>query len=337
MEDRVWLAAIIDGEGCMYIHKRKAGEKAYSSFTKKDGSISEYSRTQDTYGAGLEVANCHESIVKRCQEITGLGSICFVDKESKMKNRNQRLYRWNMRNNECRDIIREIYPHFVGKKHEARLVLGCPSSGPDAEKAHYSLMALHNGLQATIDFPEPKSMFEEGYYLRQDVIWSKPNCMPESVTDRCTKSHEYIFLLAKSQKYYFENEAIQEPHQSSPKQIERQKRLTTPSKYSNFIGGGSHSGGVGFSKGGRNKRSVWTVSTKPFKEVHFATFPEDLILPCVLAGCPKNGLIIDPFAGAGTTGVVAKKNNRNFIGIELNPKYIEIAQRRINNTQGSLI
>jgi DNA modification methylase len=183
----------------------------------------------------------------------------------------------------------------------------------------------------------------DGWYLRQDIIWHKPNPMPESVTDRCTKAHEYIFLLAKSQKYYFDNEAIREPlaqptrynHQLlnynnprkkeygkspnaiNPKTLEahRLKQLENP---------------------GRNKRSVWTVTTKPFKDAHFATFPEDLILPCVLAGCPQGGVILDPFSGAGTTGVVAKKNNRNFIGIELNPEYIKIAQRRIDNTQESL-
>lgn len=168
----------------------------------------------------------------------------------------------------------------------------------------------------------------DGWYLRQDIIWAKPNPMPESVTDRCTKAHEYIFLLAKSPKYYFDNEAIKEPETSIHK--------------GDCVGGKKYTaanmqGGTGyFTKGFRNKRSVWTVTTKPFKGAHFATFPEDLIRPCVLAGCPIGGTILDPFAGAGTTGVVAKKNNRNFIGIELNPKYIEMAQKRIDNTMGNL-
>jgi DNA modification methylase len=173
----------------------------------------------------------------------------------------------------------------------------------------------------------------DGWYLRQDIIWHKPNPMPESVTDRCTKSHEYIFLLTKSQKYFFDNEAIKEltlTQDNSDRDRDITKLNNTP--------GRTKMGGLktnNYKK--RNKRSVWTVTTKPFKGAHFATFPEDLILPCVLAGCPQGGVILDPFSGAGTTGVVAKKNNREFIGIELNPKYIEMAQQRIDNTMGVLI
>jgi DNA modification methylase len=176
----------------------------------------------------------------------------------------------------------------------------------------------------------------DGWYLRQDIIWHKPNPMPESVTDRCTKSHEYIFLLAKSQKYYFDNEAIRE--EPKPHILKRKdgmmsaykcnaKRISNPETTSKFYP----------ELKGANKRSVWTVTTKPFKEAHFATFPEDLILPCVLAGCPKGGVILDPFFGAGTTGVVAKKNNRDYIGLELNPEYVKLAEKRINNTQVNLL
>jgi len=178
----------------------------------------------------------------------------------------------------------------------------------------------------------------DGWYLRQDIIWHKPNPMPESVTDRCTKTHEYIFLLAKSQKYYFDNEAIAEP--VSPDSFRTKRPMTSGAKaqLSSYTRGQPQGRTCGVGKNGkRNKRSVWTITTKPFKGAHFATFPEDLILPCVLAGCPKDGLILDPFAGAGTTGVVAKKNNRNFIGIELNPKYVEMAQRRINQTMENLL
>lgn len=177
---------------------------------------------------------------------------------------------------------------------------------------------------------------KDGWYLRQDIIWHKPNPMPESVTDRCTKAHEYVFLLAKNQKYYYDNEAIKEPTERNWANVG-----------GNLVGKGIHKQGGSYKdigdrttneiKTGRNKRSVWTITTKPFKGAHFATFPEDLILPCVLAGCPKDGTILDPFFGAGTTGVVAKKNNRNYIGIELNPKYIEMAQRRIDNTMGTML
>lgn len=169
---------------------------------------------------------------------------------------------------------------------------------------------------------------KDGWYLRQDIIWHKPNPMPESVTDRCTKAHEYIFLLAKSQKYYFDYKAIQEKSIWFGKD---KRAITGPSK-----GGKSMSGEYAINKGGsfqkngmRNKRSVWDINTGCFKGLHFATFPEDLIVPMVLAGCPQKGLILDPFMGAGTTALVAQKLGRNYLGIELNPAYIKIAERRL--------
>jgi DNA modification methylase len=169
----------------------------------------------------------------------------------------------------------------------------------------------------------------DGWYLRQDIIWHKPNPMPESVRDRCTKAHEYIFLLSKSKKYYFDADSIRQPH----------KRLWDAKNGCNLSAEGLHKlkGEMNTRKGsyplpnpkGANKRSVWTVTTKPFKEAHFATFPPDLIEPCVLAGAPKGGVVLDPFFGAGTTGVVAAKHDRECIGIELNPEYAEIAGRRL--------
>jgi len=178
----------------------------------------------------------------------------------------------------------------------------------------------------------------DGWYLRQDIIWHKPNPMPESVTDRCTKSHEYIFLLAKSQKYYFDNETIKETAKEgndlgilrSKKQAECNHPSITKRQE---MGIDSTQAG----NGKRNKRSVWTVTTKPFKEAHFATFPEDLIYPMALAGCPVGGTILDPFFGAGTTGVVAKKLNRKYLGIELNAEYIKIAEARLKAVQTPLL
>jgi DNA modification methylase len=162
-----------------------------------------------------------------------------------------------------------------------------------------------------------------GWYLRQDIIWHKPNPMPESVTDRCTKAHEYIFLLSKSSKYYFDHEAIKEPCATSSRS--REKNNGESAVDTKRRGYGSHCG----TKDKRNKRSVWTVTTKPFKEAHFATFPPDLILPCVLAGCPERGVVMDMFSGAGTTALVAARNRRNFIAAELSEDYCEIAARRI--------
>jgi DNA modification methylase len=170
----------------------------------------------------------------------------------------------------------------------------------------------------------------DGWYLRQDIIWSKPNPMPESMTDRCTKSHEYIFLLTKNKEYYFDHQAIKEKAETKPHSSGRKDT----NQYGADLGNRKRMLGIGSDRewakdGSRNKRSVWTINTKPFRDAHFATFPEALIEPMVKAGCPKGGIIIDPFFGAGTTGVVALKNHRQFIGFELNPAYCEIARKRI--------
>src|SRR5690606_33860022 len=202
-----------------------------------------------------------------------------------------------------------------------------------------------------------------GWYLRQDIIWHKPNPMPESVTDRCTKAHEYIFLLSKSQKYYYNADSIKTvvadatvqrmlQNISSQNGSERvpgktngamkavlkgyshrgagDKKLTGHS--GNFDADGNLIGG-----GMANKKSVWTVTTKPFKEAHFATFPEDLIVDCIKAGCPENGIVLDPFMGAGTTALVARKLNRNYIGFELNKEYIKIANKRLKSELGMFL
>jgi len=166
----------------------------------------------------------------------------------------------------------------------------------------------------------------DGWWLRQDIIWHKPNPMPESVTDRCTKAHEYIFLLTKSARYYYDAEAVKE---KSDYQNLVGKSQKVDYRDDNVIPNGKQSKSVVIRQDDRNKRSVWTVTTKPFSEAHFATFPEDLIKPCILAGCPEGGTVYDPFMGAGTTALVARKLHRNFIGSELNPDYVKIADRRL--------
>ncbi|WP_312128698.1 DNA-methyltransferase [Lysinibacillus capsici] len=171
----------------------------------------------------------------------------------------------------------------------------------------------------------------DGWYLRQDIIWHKSNPMPESVTDRPTRAHEYIFLMSKQPKYYYDHEAIKIPSKDPVDDREargNKKRIPT-----NLINGIRNSGV--YPKA--NKRSVWQVPTKPFKEAHFAVYPEDLIEPCILAGCPLDGVVLDPFFGSGTTGLVALKHGRNFIGIELNPEYIKIAEKRLSKVQLELI
>lgn len=170
----------------------------------------------------------------------------------------------------------------------------------------------------------------DGWYLRSDIIWSKPNPMPESVTDRPTKAHEYIFLLSKSERYYYDYEAIKEQAVSdhpSGNGFVRDARLSLDGRGSTNQWQPTEL---------RNKRDVWTVNTQPFPEAHFATFPPKLVEPCILAGCPSDGTVLDPFFGAGTTGLVALENGREFIGIELNPSYIEIAQKRISVIQPSM-
>jgi DNA modification methylase len=172
----------------------------------------------------------------------------------------------------------------------------------------------------------------DGWYLRQDIIWAKPNPMPESVTDRCTKAHEYLFLLSKSERYFYDADAIREP------QVE-------PGKINH--GGGYRYDGTGagrrgslmpteslYNPLGRNKRSVWTVPTAPYPEAHFATYPPDLIKPCVLAGSHSGDTILDPFAGSGTTGAVAIELGRKALLIELNPAYIPLIERRCSITPG---
>ena len=169
---------------------------------------------------------------------------------------------------------------------------------------------------------------EDGWYLRQDIIWAKTNPMPESVTDRCTKSHEYVFVLSKSPRYYFNAEAIKEPATCAADKRRRQGRLVYRDGKRRGAKGTGQTNFVSI-KDKRNKRSVWSVTTSRFKGAHFATFPEKLVEPMVLAACRPQGLVLDPFMGAGTTALVARKLERNYLGIELNRKFIRIAQRRL--------
>ena len=221
------------------------------------------------------------------------------------------------------------------------------------------------------------SLRNAGWYLRQDIIWHKPNPMPESVKDRCTKSHEYIFLLSKSQKYYFDYEAIQEeanpnctsknirfggnkygdnddPHSQiysgnvyKPKvkvraeNNEYSKHVHTKNcQYDGQVPNTMHLKREDGIKDEvyfvRNKRDVWNINVKPNKEAHFATYPPKLVSTCILAGCPEGGVVLDPFMGSGTTGIVANKLGRHYVGIELNPEYVEIAERRISLEKSQL-
>ena len=171
----------------------------------------------------------------------------------------------------------------------------------------------------------------DGWYLRQDIIWHKPNPMPESVKDRCTKSHEYIFLLSKSKNYYYDNEAIKEPVKQ-----DWGTRNRTNGKYHNPGTGLQPHTGLTKSYTKRNKRSVWSVNKKPYKGAHFATYPPELITPCILAGSERGDIILDPFLGSGTTAMVAKDLGRSYIGCELNEDYASLQTARISTIPNKL-
>jgi len=175
----------------------------------------------------------------------------------------------------------------------------------------------------------------DGWYLRSDIIWHKPNPMPESVTDRPTKAHEYLFLLAKQERYYYDAESVQEA--LAPASAERYDYAFGGAKSEALVeatkdGIGRRTSVIGEREPptGRNRRTVWTVATQPFSGAHFATFPPDLIDPCIKAGCPDGGTVLDPFGGAGTTGLVADRLQRNALLIELNPEYAAMAEARIH-------
>ena len=178
------------------------------------------------------------------------------------------------------------------------------------------------------------SLRSDGWYLRQDIIWSKPNPMPESVKDRCTKAHEYIFLMSKSKKYYYDSAAVKTKSdrggEKSYHDPDNEKYQAVPDERWKDQFDGREWG----TEGSANKKSVWSVPTYSYKGAHFATFPPKLIIPCILAGCPEDGVVFDPFMGAGTTALVARKLNRNYLGIELNPEYVEIAEKRLRTELG---
>ena len=176
---------------------------------------------------------------------------------------------------------------------------------------------------------------QDGWYLRQDIIWHKPNPMPESVKDRCTKSHEYIFLLTKSSKYYYDIDAIREPlAESSIGRLEQDIDNQIGTERAN---GGAKTNGnlkaVGDVDLGRNKRSVWTITTKPFSEAHFAVFPPELPTLCIKAGSKEGDIILDPFMGSGTTAWVAQRLSRKWIGVELNHEYVKIINKRVSQQE----
>jgi DNA modification methylase len=181
---------------------------------------------------------------------------------------------------------------------------------------------------------------DDGWFLRQDIIWHKPNPLPESVKDRCTKAHEYLFLLAKSNSYYFDHEAMQEPVNNPRASGNKRQKYTEEYLRSDSEEHRTKAGLMELSKVAhetRNRRSVWTIAAQPLKGAHFAAFPEALVTPCILAGCPEGETVLDPFCGSGRAGIAALKSGRRFIGIDLNPEYIEMARVELDKVDEELI
>jgi DNA modification methylase len=340
--DRVWLAAMLDAEGCLFIHKRKAGQSNGQG----------YRRQNDTFSPGVEIANTSLAVIERIHRLVGKGSICSQGPAETGGRRKQTIYRWNLRTTECREFVTELYPHLVAKRHQARILIGCPSSGPEAEASHASLIALHRGLPATIDFPEPRSLFCPGWYVRSDVIWSKCNPMPESCSDRPTKSHEHILLLTKSQRYFYDNFAAREavtgtanprgngvnpkcagwqhgpgthdtlkhaqPKDADQKfgaptrdrrpsgwnQGEDRQHEETAGRYPRPKQNASFSAAVCDLVSDRNWRDVWTFTTEAFPEAHYATFPRELARRCIVAGTSEGGCC--PKCGAPRERIIEK-------------------------------
>jgi DNA modification methylase len=226
------------------------------------------------------------------------------------------------------------------------VIIGDSYSG--SGKGHGSMNALvaSRPTKATRSNLPPKSLIgipwrfalamqERGWILRQDIIWNKPDVMPESVKDRFTKSHEYIFLFAKTGRYYFNQNAVKEPALCAKTDARMgYGRLHYCGKREGAPGTGQEN--FAYVSEYRNKRSVWNVSNKGFDGEHFAVFPEKLIIPCIKAGCPENGIVLDPFIGSGTTALTAIKLDRRFIGIEINPEYHKLASSRAADEMNNL-
>lgn len=323
--DRVWLAAMVDAEGSICGTEYETGDRTKTNIY-------------------ICVTNTSTRIIDKCERLFPQEVKHVYEKTNSASGR--RCFRWDVERIETKSMfLREIYPHLVAKRKQAILAytfiemqrgLSSKKKGyvPEQHDQRSWIMSALSRLNAgeDIDIPEwcvePPSLNEPGFYLRQDIIWAKPNPMPESVTDRCTKSHEYMFLMSKSARYWYDANAVKEAGTGR----------NWMASGGNLVGKGVHKCGDGYRDNkdgrsgfatGRNRRSVWHISTRPYKGAHFATFPPALIEPCIKAGCPEGGTVLDPFGGSGTTGRVASDLGRKAILCELNTSYVELIKQRL--------
>ena len=293
-------------ENCNTGHKNHdemsgVGDAIYKASCPKCGAIRQDSQI------GLEQSP--EEYVKEMVKVFSLVRDCLTDDGTLWLNIGDSYYNYRSDGN---------YPKQTVSKTRQDLPQSTPVRGNKLEGLKQKDLI---GIPWMLAF----ALRADGWYLRQDIIWHKPNPMPESVKDRCTKAHEYIFLLSKSKKYYYDNEAIKEPAKDWG------TRDRTNGKYHNEGTGLSPHTGLTKSYPTKNKRSVWSVTNKPYREAHFATYPPDLIEPCILAGSEKGDIVLDPFMGSGTTAMVAKSLGRDYIGCELHEDYGNLIQKRIND------
>jgi len=293
-------------ENCNTGHKNHdemagVGDAIYKTVCPKCGAIRQDSQI------GLE--QTPEDYVKEMVKVFSLVRDCLTDDGTLWLNIGDSYYNYRSDGN---------YPKQTVSKTRQDLPQSTPVRGNKLEGLKQKDLI---GIPWMLAF----ALRADGWYLRQDIIWHKPNPMPESVKDRCTKAHEYIFLLSKSKNYYYDNEAIKEPAKDWG------TRDRTNGKYHNPGSGLAPHSGLTKSYPTKNKRSVWSVTVKPYKEAHFATYPPDLIEPCILAGSEEGDTVLDPFMGAGTTAAVAKSLNRYYVGCELNEDYGNLIQKRIQS------
>ena len=377
---RAWVGGIIDGEGCITILETKSSHSESLS-----------------YPPIIQVRMCDLEPLDRLVQVVGSSYGKPQHPPSQVAANQRPSWQWKVVSEQAANVIAEIYPFLTCKRKQAivawnhqafRSARGNQArTHGDIEKEQFCKTLINSlNQRESVDIPswmkEPEITYQPGWYLRQDLIWAKPNPMPESVTDRCTKSHEYLFLLSKSERYYFDAKAIQEEsvtgdprrpygskgawdmdgrpeeqkHGGEPRswkgsefqtgktaehQLGRSQKVRSPAGWKTGPGshGSIHDQGreqevsyaeIDASK--RNKRSVWTVSTQPYSEAHFATFPPALIEPCILAGSRPGDIVLDPFFGSGTTGQVAQALGRQWIGCEIQTEYESLQRRRTAQT-----